>query len=113
MCDVHHGERLSARVEPEPCAVRAFLEIQILGVRGDIARIAAGRTLNDESVDYLKALDKSTPIAFYCHHGVRSLDAAAYLIGHGMTNVKSLAGGIDAWSCEVDASVPRYRLEME
>jgi rhodanese-related sulfurtransferase len=52
-------------------------------------------------------------IVVYCHHGVRSLDSAAYLIGHGLTAVKSLAGGIDAWSCEVDASVPRYRLEMD
>ncbi len=57
--------------------------------------------------------DKGQRIVVYCHHGVRGLDAGAYLIGHGMTNVKSLRGGIDAWSCEVDASVPRYRLEIE
>lgn len=57
--------------------------------------------------------DKTQPVAVYCHLGQRSLDAAAYLIGHGFQNVKSLAGGIDAWSAEVDSSVPRYRLEME
>ncbi|MES2707637.1 MAG: rhodanese-like domain-containing protein [Verrucomicrobiota bacterium] len=57
--------------------------------------------------------DKSRPVVVYCHQGLRSLDAAAYLIGHGFQNVKSLAGGIDAWSTQVDAGVPRYKLEME
>lgn len=45
------------------------------------------------------------------HQGTRSLDAAAYFAGHGFTNVKALLGGIDAWSEQVDPSVPRYRLE--
>ena len=39
------------------------------------------------------------------------MDAAAYFQGHGFTNVKSLRGGIDAYSAEVDSSLPRYRLE--
>ncbi|HET7238314.1 MAG TPA: rhodanese-like domain-containing protein [Terrimicrobiaceae bacterium] len=45
------------------------------------------------------------------HNGSRSLDAAAYFAGHGFTNVKCLRGGIDAWSVEVDPSLPRYTLE--
>lgn len=45
------------------------------------------------------------------HTGARSLDAAAYFAGHGFENVKSLRGGIDAWSVEVDPSLPRYTLE--
>lgn len=45
------------------------------------------------------------------HQGTRSLDAAAYFSGHGFTNVKALLGGIDAWSCQVDAGLPRYQLE--
>lgn len=44
----------------------------------------------------------------YCHHGVRSLSGAALLEQFGYENVASLSGGIDAWSCEVDRSVPRY-----
>jgi adenylyltransferase/sulfurtransferase len=44
----------------------------------------------------------------YCHHGVRSLSAAAFLERSGFKDVASLAGGIDAWSLEVDANVPRY-----
>jgi rhodanese-related sulfurtransferase len=43
-----------------------------------------------------------------CHHGVRSLDAAAFLTMQGWANVASLEGGIDAWSCVVDPAVPRY-----
>jgi rhodanese-related sulfurtransferase len=45
------------------------------------------------------------------HNGARSLDAAAYFAGHGLTNVRGLRGGIDAWSVEVDPSLPRYTLE--
>ena len=50
------------------------------------------------------------PIVFYCHVGARSLDAAAYYAGHGFKNVRSMTGGIDAWSSEVDESVPRYEV---
>ena len=63
--------------------------------------------------DFFHSGDKTQPIVVYCHHGLRSLDAAAYLIGHGFQQVKSLAGGIDAWSTEVDPAVRRYKLEME
>ena len=47
-------------------------------------------------------------LVVYCHHGVRSLSAAAYLQRLGHVNVVSLAGGIDAWSQQIDPSVPRY-----
>jgi rhodanese-related sulfurtransferase len=44
----------------------------------------------------------------YCHHGIRSLSAASFLEQSGIRPVASLAGGIDAWSVEVDPAVPRY-----
>jgi rhodanese-related sulfurtransferase len=47
-------------------------------------------------------------VVVFCHHGIRSLSAAGYLQRLGFINVKSLAGGIDAWSCEIDPNVPRY-----
>ena len=50
-------------------------------------------------------------IALIDHQGTRSLDAAAYFAGHGFTNVKALLGGIDAWSQQIDPSLPRYTLE--
>jgi molybdopterin/thiamine biosynthesis adenylyltransferase/rhodanese-related sulfurtransferase len=43
-----------------------------------------------------------------CHHGARSLRGAELLRQSGFTRVESLAGGIEAWSLTVDASVPRY-----
>jgi rhodanese-related sulfurtransferase len=49
-----------------------------------------------------------TPIVVYCHHGIRSQTAAAFLDRANVPNVLSLSGGIDAWSCEVDPAVPRY-----
>jgi rhodanese-related sulfurtransferase len=54
---------------------------------------------------------KDREIVFMCHHGVRSLDAASYFAGHGFSNVKSLSGGIDAWSVQVDPALPRYNVE--
>src|SRR5437763_7522578 len=51
---------------------------------------------------------EETAIVVYCHHGVRSLMAANFLLQHGFGNVVSLAGGIDAWSRECDPAVPRY-----
>ena len=50
-------------------------------------------------------------LVIYDHKGARSMDAAAYFQGHGFQNVKSLRGGIDAWSLEVDPTLPRYHLE--
>jgi rhodanese-related sulfurtransferase len=54
------------------------------------------------------ATEPGTLLVVYCHHGVRSLSAADYLRGLGHVDVCSLAGGIDAWSCEVDPVLPRY-----
>ena len=51
-------------------------------------------------------------VVIYDHTGTRSMDAAAYFQGHGFTNVKSLRGGIDAWSAEVDPKLPRYHVEQ-
>jgi adenylyltransferase/sulfurtransferase len=51
--------------------------------------------------------DKGAVIV-YCHYGVRSLSAANFLVRLGFDDVQSLAGGIDAWSREVDPKVPRY-----
>ncbi|AFY75648.1 Rhodanese-related sulfurtransferase [Pleurocapsa sp. PCC 7327] len=43
-----------------------------------------------------------------CHHGVRSAQMCQWLQNHGFTNVKNVAGGIDAYSLLVDPNVPRY-----
>jgi len=57
----------------------------------------------------LEKLDRNAEIVAYCHHGMRSADAVGFLLQQGFTNVKNLVGGIDAWSIQVDPTVPRYR----
>ena len=56
----------------------------------------------------LDKLDRQAEIIAYCHHGMRSADATGFLLQQGFSNVKNLIGGIDAWSAQVDPSVPRY-----
>jgi len=61
--------------------------------------------------EILMKWDRRALLALIDHQGARSMDAAAYFAGHGFENVKSLRGGIDAWSQEVDANLARYELE--
>jgi rhodanese-related sulfurtransferase len=52
--------------------------------------------------------DPDQPILIYCHHGMRSMQAARWLEARGYTDVRSLTGGIERWSAEIDPTVPRY-----
>lgn len=56
----------------------------------------------------LAKLAKDSEIIAICHHGMRSADATNFLLQQGFPNVKNLVGGIDAWSTQVDGTVPRY-----
>ena len=56
----------------------------------------------------LNELDGHKEIVTHCHTGVRSMRALEILRAAGFSRVRSLAGGIDAWSTDVDPSVPRY-----
>jgi rhodanese-related sulfurtransferase len=56
----------------------------------------------------LQALDTDDDVICYCHHGMRSLDVAVWLRNQGVASAKSLAGGIERWSLEIDPRVPRY-----
>ncbi|MDB5870823.1 MAG: rhodanese protein [Ramlibacter sp.] len=53
-------------------------------------------------------LDPQRPVACLCHHGARSQRVAVFLAGNGFERLANIAGGIDAWSAERDAGVPRY-----
>lgn len=74
--------------------------------RLDGARLIPLGELANRAGELAEELD--APVVVYCHHGVRSLQAAAILRHHGVSEVKSLAGGIDLWSQTIDPSVPRY-----
>lgn len=73
-----------------------------------IARIDGSRLLDQACHDAVMAMPKDTAIVFQCHHGVRSQAAAEYFLSKGFSNLYNLVGGIDAWSLQIDPSVPRY-----
>ena len=56
----------------------------------------------------LAELDPARPIACLCHHGMRSQRVAAFLAGNGFAQVANIAGGIEAWSRELDPSIAEY-----
>lgn len=64
--------------------------------------------LDEGAAAEVEALPKDTPLAFLCHHGSRSAAAAAHFRTLGFTKLYNVEGGIDAWSQQVDAAVPRY-----
>jgi rhodanese-related sulfurtransferase len=53
-------------------------------------------------------LDEDAAIVCICHHGMRSLQVAAYLEQHGFKRLSNLTGGIDAWARQVDPAMPKY-----
>lgn len=56
----------------------------------------------------LGLFEESDEVVLYCHHGIRSLDAAAWLRAQGVEGARSLSGGIERWAAEIDPRVPRY-----
>ncbi|GAC1305879.1 MAG: rhodanese-like domain-containing protein [Vulcanimicrobiaceae bacterium] len=91
-------------------AGRAFV---LLDVREDdelaIARIMWAKHVPMGAVpERITELPPGANLVVMCHAGVRSERVARYLRERGFTSVANLAGGIDAWSCEIDPSVPRY-----
>jgi rhodanese-related sulfurtransferase len=53
-------------------------------------------------------LDPDERLVVLCHHGMRSMNVTVWLRNQGYEQVQSLRGGIEAWSTEIDAIVPRY-----
>ena len=53
-------------------------------------------------------LNPDHKLAVYCHHGMRSMQVANFLLSKGFKSIVNLQGGIDAWSREIDTSLERY-----
>lgn len=87
-------------------------DIELFDVRTEqeraIAQIPNSRAMDNRGEQHLRSIDKGAPVFVYCHHGARSRAFAQQLVDAGYRNVHNLEGGIDAWSREVDPSVPRY-----
>jgi rhodanese-related sulfurtransferase len=56
----------------------------------------------------LSELDPTHPTACLCHHGARSQRVAEFLTAQGFGHVANITGGINAWSIQIDPTVPRY-----
>ena len=111
-----NSHEMDQRMQIEPKQVKEWLdggeELRFIDVRtpeeAELARIADAELLDFTDQGKYMNLPKNTRIVFSCKTGVRSLDIAAYFIGHGFTEVFSMRGGIDAWREQVDPSVPAY-----
>ena len=107
------------QIEPRELSDRIATgeEIQLLDVRTreefDAVKIPDAHFFAQELMQQiLSNWSREKLLVVYDHQGDRSMDAAAYFQGHGFENIKSLRGGIDAWSAEVDPKLPRYHLEQ-
>jgi rhodanese-related sulfurtransferase len=75
----------------------------------DNASIAGSTLMPMASVPLrLDELPRDAELVCICHHGARSMQVAMFLEGRGFEQVTNLTGGIDAWSRDVDPTVPRY-----
>ena len=110
-----HEADSSLRISPPDFEAlrRAQPDLLILDVRTREEHEAVKLLTQELVQEIFTSGDKTKPVVLYDHTGSRSLDAAAYFIGHGFGETKCLDGGIDAYSTQVDASLPRYRLEIE
>jgi len=94
---IDSGERLRLIDVREP------FEVQQASIKG--AEVIPMRTIPQA----LRALeDEENAIIVFCHHGMRSMQVVGWLREQGVENCLSMAGGIDRWSLEIDATVPRY-----
>lgn len=86
--------------------VREPWELQTASVRPEAFDLVA--IPMNEVPARLAELPQDRPIACLCHHGARSQRVAMFLAQQGYADVANIAGGIDAWSRELDPGVPRY-----
>jgi len=93
---------MSAGVSPKLLDVREPYE-------WSIARLPDARLVPlDALPEAVQTLDRDAELVVYCHHGMRSAAAVAWLRERGFARARNLTGGIDRWSREVDPSTRRY-----
>ena len=114
----HEADR-AMQIEPFELSERvaAGEDVLLLDIRTreefDAVKLPNARLFTQELMqEILSNWSREKLLVIYDHKGDRSMDAAAYFQGQGFEKVKSLRGGIDAWSVEVDPQLPRYHLEQ-
>jgi len=107
------SDEIDISVQELKALLDAGEKVTILDVRNEpeyeICRIEGSTLIPVADLgERLGELDPRELIVAHCHHGPRSTRAVALLKQHGFERVKNLAGGIDAWSEEIDPTVARY-----
>jgi len=113
---IQRAQELDGNIEVDVKTVKSWLDAKedfsFIDVRTPeewrIARIEQAELIDYDEPGKYMSLPKDRKIVFSCKSGARSLDVAAYFAGHGFKHVYSMAGGIDAWSSQIDRSIPRY-----
>jgi rhodanese-related sulfurtransferase len=114
------GDAADRAMEIEPRELSESLTsgetIHLLDIRTreefDAVKLPGAQLFTQEFMQEILAnWSRTDLLVIYDHQGTRSMDAAAYFQGHGFEQIKSLRGGIDTWSAEIDPKLPRYHLE--
>ena len=116
---LHASEEEDRKIQMTPAELAEAIHggsARVIDVRTreefEAAKIEGAILLSQELMqEMLARWDRSALTVFVDHQGARSMDAAAYFAGHGFAQARALRGGIDAWSQEIDPSIPRYHLE--
>ena len=100
-------EQAKAHGTPVVLDVREPQELQIASIKNtdgfELRTIPMGAV-----PPRLSELDPQQPIACLCHHGGRSMQVAHFLVNQGFAHVANIAGGIHAWSADLDPSIAQY-----
>ncbi len=116
---IKSSHELDAKIFIEPKQLTELLEndksVRLLDVRSreefEATHIAGAVLMSQQTVqEIMGQWPRDRQFVIVDHAGKQALDAAAYFMGHGFEQVRCLRGGIDAWSQEVDANIPRYQL---
>jgi len=91
-----------SRVAPLLLDVREPWEYELCHIGGSTSMPMSSVPANHSG------LDSDKPTVCICHHGIRSMQVAAFLDRQGFSEVINLTGGIDAWAMHVDRSMPTY-----
>jgi len=112
-----HEQDARILIEPKQLADwrKQDTTVRLLDVRSreefEAVHIAGSQLMSQDVMRAIMADGSNTrPLVIVDHQGKTGLDAAAYFMGHGLQNVRSLRGGIDAWAQEVEPAMRRYKL---
>jgi len=112
-----HEQDAKILIEPKELAelLKQDKSVRLLDVRSreefEAVRIEGSVLMSQPMMQEVLAEGTNTrPLVIVDHRGKQGLDAAAYFMGHGLTNVRCLRGGIDAWALEVDVKMRRYKI---